>query len=444
MGDELTPEQRLALTEALAALPGSRSGALFQAHGLGAAYAGAGKYAGKRAKIVAALNAAEATGRLEQVLQAAQQLVSDAQPGVVDESAEADAHSARAEEGVPVANRVRSIFISHAFDDRPFADLLIDTMVLGGVPRTCFFYSSARSTGIPTGVDLLDDLRKALNEAELVVELLSETYMERPLCVAEWGAAWAMKKMTFPIVIPPLTRATVKAELGNFVMHRIGPGPVDDEDVTEMLNDLHKACGTVLGNAPEIGDWRRAEKHFKAALPDVLVRVASARAARPTSVTASVTAVAASSPPPTSAPANASRAPAAPTSAAIGSSDASQEDQGLQEATDKLRAALSKLHRVARVVVLHNAFWNEAYRGDEWDDFRSAERDREIEFSDMHDGWVPRDGHRKVSAAMTATRDWGTAVAECTPEAAEALQDVYDLNELDPQSHDVWRRLDLI
>jgi hypothetical protein len=38
----------------------------------------------------------------------------------------------------------RYIFISHASADKPLADLLRDTLVLGGVPAEVLFYSAAR------------------------------------------------------------------------------------------------------------------------------------------------------------------------------------------------------------------------------------------------------------------------------------------------------------
>ena len=43
------------------------------------------------------------------------------------------------------------IFISHTSADRKLADLLRDTLVLGGIPRERIFYSSSRATGIPSG-----------------------------------------------------------------------------------------------------------------------------------------------------------------------------------------------------------------------------------------------------------------------------------------------------
>jgi hypothetical protein len=54
------------------------------------------------------------------------------------------------------------IFISHASADRKLADLLRDTLVLGGIPRERIFYSSSRATGIPSGTDVRAHLRSDL------------------------------------------------------------------------------------------------------------------------------------------------------------------------------------------------------------------------------------------------------------------------------------------
>ncbi|QII04377.1 hypothetical protein BH93_02460 [Rhodococcoides fascians A25f] len=61
------------------------------------------------------------------------------------------------------------IFLSHAFADLPVAKLLRDTLVRGGVPTDRIFFSSARSTGIPSGQDVGSYLREQLGGAALVM-----------------------------------------------------------------------------------------------------------------------------------------------------------------------------------------------------------------------------------------------------------------------------------
>jgi hypothetical protein len=92
------------------------------------------------------------------------------------------------------------ILISHASTNRKLADLLRDTVVLGGIPRNRIFYSSSRATGIPSGTDVRAHLRSELQQAGLIIELASTAFLTRPMCLLELGGAWALEKPTYPIV----------------------------------------------------------------------------------------------------------------------------------------------------------------------------------------------------------------------------------------------------
>ena len=90
------------------------------------------------------------------------------------------------------------IFISHASADRKLANLLRDTLVLGGIPRERIFYSSSRATGIPSGTDVRAHLRSELQQAGLVIELISATFLTRPMCLIELGGAWVLGEVDLP------------------------------------------------------------------------------------------------------------------------------------------------------------------------------------------------------------------------------------------------------
>ncbi len=107
----------------------------------------------------------------------------------------------------------RVIFISHAHADRDVASLFSNTLNLAGVQDAEIFFSSSRATGVPTGADVLQRLQTSLNEAHLVVELVSPGFLGRPMCLMEFGAAWATLKDTFPVVLAPLTRSEVTPQL---------------------------------------------------------------------------------------------------------------------------------------------------------------------------------------------------------------------------------------
>jgi hypothetical protein len=179
------------------------------------------------------------------------------------------------------------IFISHASADRSLADLLRDTLVLGGVPRERIFYSSSRATGIPSGTDVHAHLRSELRQAGLVIELISTTFLTRPMCLMELGGAWALEKSTYPIVVPPLTRREAAAQIGDVHMGLLS----SDEEINDVFDELQDRLRAELGLSTTATQWNPVARRFMEGLPAVravTVKVAlpsSAPTAPPPSVT---------------------------------------------------------------------------------------------------------------------------------------------------------------
>lgn len=184
------------------------------------------------------------------------------------------------------------IFISHASADRKLADLLRDTLVLGGIPRERIFYSSSRATGIPSGTDVRAHLRSELQQAGLVIELISATFLTRPMCLIELGGAWVLEKSTYPIVVPPLTRTQAVAQIGDVHMGQLG----SDEEIDDVFDELHDRLTSDVGLSTTATGWNPVARRFKAGLPAVLAALAAAAA--PPAATPSTPPPAASSRPP--------------------------------------------------------------------------------------------------------------------------------------------------
>ena len=250
---------------------------------------------------------------------------------------------------------------------------------------------------------------------------------------------------------------------------------VDSDAIDEMLNDLHAAVVKATGRSITAASWSKATKHFKAGLAAALAppRVAApvkkarkkaapgatkgssptgsgARPARASGLGPSATAAAGPSASVPSAPSAPRTKPAAPVGTRIVAvpAAASTEDDvlNLDQATETLRTALRKVDRATRWVVLHATIWRSGYVGSEVEneELDAAVNDREIEYNDSYDGWTPREEHRKVCQAIAAARAWRTALEECEPDAAEDFLAEHDLNELDAQSYDSWRKLDFV
>ena len=235
----------------------------------------------KRAKINEALHAAERRGDLDEILDAAATFV-----GMQTNDQSTTSRRDNASEGVTVRAEPQ-IFLSHAFADKALADLLRDTLLLGGVSERRIFYSSDRSSGIPSGQEVGSYLRDSLQGAALVIELISETFLTRPMCLMELGGAWVMGTPTYPIVVPPLSRDEAIRQIGNIQMGVLGT----DVEVDGIFNELSDRLEQNLDIRVSAAAWNRAINGFKEQLPSKLLTAHAAAAAAP--APASVTAVAA-------------------------------------------------------------------------------------------------------------------------------------------------------
>lgn len=194
----------------------------------------------------------------------------------------------------------RKIFVSHASQNAALAQAFVETLVLGGVDSDHIFFSSQRGMGIPAGGSVDDVLRSSLNSASLVIELITPTFLTRPVCLMELGGAWARQIPTFPIVVPPLTYQDVTTAIGNFQM----TSWTSDITVRECFAELQDFIHSHAQITARSSYWHRAVNGFASRLPALL-----ATASPPPSPTSSP------APPNSTAPAP---APTAPVSAQKG------------------------------------------------------------------------------------------------------------------------------
>jgi hypothetical protein len=171
----------------------------------------------------------------------------------------------------------KQIFLSHASADKALADLLRNTLVLGGVAETRIFYSSGRGTGIPSGEDVGSYLRRSLRDAGLVIELLSETFLTRPMCLMEIGGAWTLDTPTYPVVVPPLTREEATRQIGNVQMGVLGT----DSEISDIFEELHDRLAQDLAIQCNLTAWNRAIADFQQQLPSRLAAAQAAATASP-------------------------------------------------------------------------------------------------------------------------------------------------------------------
>lgn len=157
------------------------------------------------------------------------------------------------------------IFISHAVGDATLAKALVKFLMEAiGVPKKEIFCSSLPDHDVPLAEDFNVYIKNQIQEPKLVIALMTETYLERYFCLMELGAAWAISLKTLPIVVPPVSFATVTSTLGLKQAWEITNH--------KGLTALRTLVKSVIDDLEERGDnlWDDKRTDWQAALPGIL------------------------------------------------------------------------------------------------------------------------------------------------------------------------------
>lgn len=96
------------------------------------------------------------------------------------------------------------IFISHAGHDKKivkmFCDLLIQDLQINENEIFC----SSLDSSIRPGDEFNIEIKENLLNSEVILLLITPSYMKSKYCIIEMGMAWANKNNSIPIIIPPL------------------------------------------------------------------------------------------------------------------------------------------------------------------------------------------------------------------------------------------------
>ncbi|MFS8183745.1 TIR domain-containing protein [Pseudovibrio denitrificans] len=108
-----------------------------------------------------------------------------------------------------------AIFISHATADASLASAFVDFLKEAiGVPEKEIFCSSVEGHGIPFCSNFNDYMKDKIQDPDLVILLITESYLERHFCLMELGATWAKSHLTCPIVVGDVSFETITNTLG--------------------------------------------------------------------------------------------------------------------------------------------------------------------------------------------------------------------------------------
>lgn len=161
----------------------------------------------------------------------------------------------------------KKIFLSHSSKDEALVDKLTDLLTTGcGVSAKEILVTTLPGKGIPAGYsNYIEYLQSQIQQPALVILLLSENYLASQFCLCELGATWALSLPSFPIVVPPLKKAEVKATLAVTQL-----GSVDDSDYLDELRDRVKES---LGEELPTATWSTKRDVFLGRLSAILKKL---------------------------------------------------------------------------------------------------------------------------------------------------------------------------
>ena len=96
------------------------------------------------------------------------------------------------------------IFISHSSEDRELVLLFMNLLTQGFHIDSNEIFCTSMDNSLRVGEDFIKNIKEELHDSEIVIFLITPSYITSKFCVMEMGAAWAFKNNIVPIIVPPL------------------------------------------------------------------------------------------------------------------------------------------------------------------------------------------------------------------------------------------------
>lgn len=147
------------------------------------------------------------------------------------------------------------IFVSHAGDDEHYVTEFVNKILLLGcqlLPGQVL-YSSQRATGFKTGSNLFGAMREEAINSPLMIAIVSPTYLTRPTCIAETGAAWALGTL-FPVLTPGVKREDLTGPLQSLLINEFDSNDPDSL-ASSSLDEIFDNVNKVFRHHPNVMTW---------------------------------------------------------------------------------------------------------------------------------------------------------------------------------------------
>jgi hypothetical protein len=102
------------------------------------------------------------------------------------------------------------VFLSHSTKDKNLVQHYLKLLQGFGIHTADIYCTSLEGTITP-GEQFIPNIQKNIEEANVVIPLITENYLDSLFCIAEMGAAWALKHRIYPIIVPPVTYSRLES-----------------------------------------------------------------------------------------------------------------------------------------------------------------------------------------------------------------------------------------
>lgn len=95
------------------------------------------------------------------------------------------------------------IFISHSSKDKTIVTEFTNEILILclGAENAKIFCTSIDGLGITSGQDFRERIKRELEEAQIVIQIISKNYKSSEVCLNEMGAAWVLTENVIPLVV---------------------------------------------------------------------------------------------------------------------------------------------------------------------------------------------------------------------------------------------------
>ena len=137
---------------------------------------------------------------------------------------------------IPTQIKQKLIFISHSTKDSEYVASLVDLLRKIGFTDKDVFCSSYPGYGVPLGKNIYEFLKNCFKDYELFVLFVisKDNYYSSPASLNEMGAAWVQGAKSIPILLPGMSPAKLKGDVGHDTLAIC----LDSDNVRYDLNSL--------------------------------------------------------------------------------------------------------------------------------------------------------------------------------------------------------------